>query len=237
MFTESLTVRILGDSTDLQDELGSIAEQIEGLQDELSSVTSAGAEIGEGLGRAAVAVAPLTQVSTLLTGIGRQAEQLSQQSISFNVQPALAGLRELSAMLQAVSAQSAALSGGVGFAGGAAGEPALPRLVGGAPAFATGGLVDGPNGLDATPAWLTAGEFVMSRDATQRLGTTFLTALNAGGSPAVNAAARTPMPTPSELTTNNHFGGISIHVTEAVEINDVIRDLRFEGATLRNRRG
>jgi len=42
-----------------------------------------------------------------------------------------------------------------------------------------GGMVVGPPGTDRVPAMLTAGEFVLSKDAVGRLGPTTLAALNA----------------------------------------------------------
>lgn len=44
--------------------------------------------------------------------------------------------------------------------------------------YATGGTVRGPGGVDNVPAWLTAGEFVIRRQAVARLGTGFLNAIN-----------------------------------------------------------
>jgi len=38
-------------------------------------------------------------------------------------------------------------------------------------------------------------------------------------------------------TTSNHFGGITVNVSEPGGVNDVIRDLRLHGAALRVRRG
>ena len=44
-----------------------------------------------------------------------------------------------------------------------------------------GGRVDGPSGIDKVPAMLTAGEFVMSRGAVQKIGIGKLEAMNAAG--------------------------------------------------------
>lgn len=234
MFTESLTVQILGDSSELQRELEQVAEGLDGLQSRLSEASEAGEQIGEGLGRAATAVPQLNQISAVLNRISQEARQLSQQSITLNVQPALNALAQLSAMIQAVSVQLQGLgAGGVGIPA----DVHPPRIpVGPVPVFSTGGLVEGPAGIDQVPAWLTAGEFVISRESTQRLGTTFLNAMNSGR-PSLTAAPEMA-PGPTQLTqTTNHFGGITIEVTEAVELNDVVRDLRLQGAELRHRRG
>ncbi len=47
------------------------------------------------------------------------------------------------------------------------------------PGFAHGGRVFGRGGIDNVPAWLTAGEFVITKAAVQRYGTGFFQALNA----------------------------------------------------------
>lgn len=232
MFTESLTVQILGDSSELQRELEQVAEGLDELQSRLSEASDAGRQIGEGLGRAQAAIAPLNQVSTLLNQISGQARQLSQQPITLNVQPALNALAQLSAMIQQVAAQLRTLGAGGGAAVPDVARP--PRMPAPVPGFAGGGLVDGPAGIDQVPTWLTAGEFVINQESTRRLGTTFLNALNSG-SPRIT---KTPTLPPAQMTqTTNNFGGITIEVTEAVEINDLVRDLRIQGAVLRNRRG
>jgi hypothetical protein len=234
VFTESLTVQILGDSSELQRELEQVAEGLDGLQTRLSEVSDAGRQIGEGLGRAATAIAPLNQVSTLLNRISIEARQLGQQPITLNVQPALNALAQLSAMIQAVSAQLRAMGGGGGLAIPEAARP--PRMPAPVPGFAAGGFVEGPAGIDQVPTWLTAGEFVISRESTRQLGTTFLNAMNNRPTRAFNTSSHLSTPVQSTHTTNN-FGGITIEVTEAMEINDVVRDLRLQGAALRNRRG
>lgn len=242
MFTESLTVRILGDSSDLQGEIESVASELEELGSRISGMSGAGEEIGRGLGRASAGVAPLQQVSTLLNQISRQCRQLGQQPITLNVRPAIAALQQLSAMIQAVAAQLMALGGGFGMGGGGGFTPQGPAPVRGPgfelPGFANGGFVEGPAGFDQVPARLSAGEFVMSRESTRRLGTTFLSALNSGR-PTMGKSAGPILPSSAvpQPQTTNHFGGITIQVTEAVDINDVMRDLRLQGAAIRNRRG
>lgn len=47
--------------------------------------------------------------------------------------------------------------------------------------FARGGRVSGPGGIDKVPAWLTHGEFVMSKGAVDRYGVSTLEAMNASG--------------------------------------------------------
>jgi GH24 family phage-related lysozyme (muramidase) len=47
--------------------------------------------------------------------------------------------------------------------------------------FARGGKVSGPGGVDKVPAWLTHGEFVMSKGAVQKYGVGALESMNAAG--------------------------------------------------------
>jgi GH24 family phage-related lysozyme (muramidase) len=47
--------------------------------------------------------------------------------------------------------------------------------------FARGGKVSGPGGVDKVPAWLTHGEFVMSKGAVQKYGVSTLESMNAAG--------------------------------------------------------
>ncbi len=233
MFTESLTVRILGDSSDLQRELGSVVSQLEEFQSRLAEAGNGSRELSEGLRDVGQAGAPLRQLSSQLGGVRQQIQQLSGQSVSINVQPALASLAQLSASIQAVLAQLAQLSAvsAVGAAGGG-GRPT--RMAAG---FTEGGLVEGRAGIDVIPAFLTAGEFVLNRESTQRLGTTFLTALNRGTLGTTSQTNSPPVVSGPVSTTNNHFGGITVNVTEPGGVNDVIRDLRMQGASLRVRRG
>ena len=232
MFTESLTVRILGDSSDLQRELSSVVSQLEEFQSRLADAGDGSRELSEGLRDVGQAGAPLRQLSSQLSGVQRQIQQLSGQTVTLNVQPALASLAQLSASIQAVLAQLAQLSGVRAVPGvGGSGRPTrMP------PGFAEGGLVEGAPGIDVIPAFLTAGEFVLNRESTQRLGTTFLTALNQGAVGTMSHTKSAPVSGPVS-TTNNHFGGITVNVTEPGGVNDVIRDLRMQGAALRVRRG
>lgn len=232
-FAESLTVRILGDSSGLRGELAQVVADIRGLRGELDSITNVGEQIGRGFSRVTTAVRPLEQVSQFLGRIATQAQALGRVTISLNVQPALEALAQLSRMIQLVAAQLAALSamiaGGGGDGGGAPGGGPIRR-------FASGGLVTGPGGADVVPALLTAGEFVLSRSAAQWLGTSFLEALNSM-STVMPATPAVRGPAGSVHNTTNHFGGITIQVAEAGGVNEIVRDLRLQGVRLRNRRG
>jgi len=230
-FTESLTVRILGDSSGLRRELESVVEEIRALRGELDQVTNIGDQIGEGFGRANGAVRPLEQISQTLSRITAQVQSFSQTPLTLDVQPALASLQQLSLTISTIAAQLQALA-------------AIPVGIGEAPAggdgpirqFGGGGLVTGPIGNDVVPALLTAGEFVLNRQAAQTLGTSFLEALNA--QPAARRTVASVRESGTRVQhTNNHFGGITINVAQPSGVNEIIRDLRLQGVMLRNRRG
>jgi hypothetical protein len=233
MFTESLTVRVLGDSSDLQRELSSVVSQLEEFQSRLSDAGEGSRELSEGLKDVGQSGAPLRQLSSQLTAVHQQIQQLSGQTVTLNVQPALASLAQLSTSIQMVLAQLAQLSAmsAVAAVGGSGRPTRMP------PGFADGGFVEGRAGVDVIPAFLTAGEFVLNRESSQRLGTTFLTALNRGTVGTISQTKSPPSDSGPVSTTNNHFGGITVNVTEPGGVNDVIRDLRMQGAALRVRRG
>lgn len=231
-FTESLTVRILGDSSQLKAELQDVAGDLAGLQSALEGATGVGDRLSEGFGRARGAARPLEQLSQTLGRIIGQVGQLNQTPIALNVQPALQSLAQLGAAIQSLAAQLAALSAipiGVGPVGPAAGGGPVRT-------FAEGGLVAGPAGRDVAPSLLSAGEFVLNRETTAVLGSDFLDALNAGGVRAPARRRHEESAAGSQQTTN-HFGGITIQVAEAGGVNDIVRDLRSHGVQLRNRRG
>src|SRR4051812_23390368 len=177
MFTESLTVRILGDSSDLQRELEGVLSQLDDFQSRLSDVGDSGRALSEGLSRTEGAATSLQQMSTLLGGVEQQAQQLSRQSISLNVQPAIAALAQLSAAIQATAAQLAALQGQASVA--AAGEVAAPLRMAGAE-----GLASGEGAIATASSELIAAP-------TTSLGGAARTGSTSSGSPT---------------TTSNHFG-------------------------------
>jgi hypothetical protein len=231
-FAESLTVRILGDSSQLKAELQDVVRDLGGLQSLLEQATGVGDRVREGLGGASGATRPLEELSQLIGRIVGQVGQLNQTPITLNIEPALQSLAQLSQAIQSVAAQLAALAV-MPIGGGPVGPGG-----GGAPirAFADGGLVTGPAGRDVIPSLLSAGEFVLSRETTAVLGSEFLEALNGVG------AQRTSRPMVQESIvrqqqTTNHFGGITIQVADAGGVNDIVRDLRLQGVQLRNRRG
>lgn len=100
--------------------------------------------------------------------------------------------------------------------------------------MAAGSLINGLAGFDRAAAMLTSDKFVIREPAARQLGAWFLDALNRDlhSRPAARASAAS-----LKQETVNNFGGISIHVREASDVNSVVRDLRFQGLQLRNRRG
>ncbi|MBT4865282.1 MAG: hypothetical protein HON53_09205 [Planctomycetaceae bacterium] len=81
---------------------------------------------------------------------------------------------------------------------------------------------------------LTRDKVVIREPAGSELGAWFLDALDRDVQP--RPETRASATSPRQETVNN-FGGISIHVREASDVNTVVRDLRFQGLQLRNRRG
>ncbi|MCA9079319.1 MAG: hypothetical protein KDA58_02120 [Planctomycetaceae bacterium] len=184
-YSESLTVRILGDSSGLQRELDSVMQSLSTLQRDIESASRAGARIGDALSRVSRATGPLRQVSSLLTGVSQQARALSAQAISLNVAPAIAALQRLMQLAAAAAAQLQALSftgpapvsspvasGSAGAGGGGAPTSRVGR------GMASGGLVTGPTGIDRIPVRLSAGEYVLNQNAVRTMGHSLVDQLN-----------------------------------------------------------
>ena len=203
--TESLTVEISADSGPLESELARVAERVAALSDTLRGVSGGAAAAGAAVSAVGEAVGPLSNLSSLIGRVTSQLRGIGRIPVTVNTAPATASVAALSRQIAAVAAQLAALNrrgGGVagGLPGGshsgdgptgggrAGGVLASPSPGGGAagggpfrgPRFADGGLVSGPAGVDRVPALLTAGEFVLTADAVERLGRTNLERLNAG---------------------------------------------------------
>jgi hypothetical protein len=231
VFTESLTLRILGDSSGLRRELDGVLGQLDSFRQKVADLSSTGQQLAKAFSGLSQATAPLQQVSKLLTQITQQVRTLGQAPLSLNIQPALNALQRLTAAIDAIAARLRAIavfpSPGRPVGPAAPASPAGPILP---PKYAAGGLVTGPPGLDQVPALLTAGEFVLNRHAAATLGADVLHSLNA------TPASTSPVTT-STSATNNHFGGITINVRESADVNNVVRDLRLQGIHLRNRRG
>ena len=285
-FSESLTVRILGDSSELQRELDSVLNRFEELKSKISETTNSARQFSNSFSRLSQALGPLQQVSSQISRISQQLQTVSQRPINLNVGPALAALQRLTQAAHQTAAAIRAIppipvggpSGGPTFFPPGNGFP--PRRL------ASGGLVSGPSGIDRVPAQLTAGEYVMNRSAVETLGLGFLERLNSSPKLARNnssAAAGTSTsstgrvgasssrmpPVPSLQThqraastrgslshssrpmmqshsieknsassqTNNHFGGITIQVTNPSESESLLRNQQLQGIDQRIRRG
>jgi hypothetical protein len=176
-FSESLTVRILGDSSGLRRELDEVVRQLGGLQERFSGLSSRSDRVGRSISDLSQATRPLQQISQWLTRVSQQVQALSQTPIGLNVQPALQALQQLMAAARAAAGVLQTLSIGPGrpLHSSPAGESTNISRV---PRMAAGGLVTGPPGLDRVLTRLSAGEFVINRTSVEQLGAVFLQDLN-----------------------------------------------------------
>lgn len=227
-FRESLTIAIRGDSSDLSRELDGVGEKIAGLSNRLAQFNRSGQEVGRMAERFGASIRPLQTISLLLDRIIGQIRQLARTPVVIDIRPAVRSLAVLGALIDATAAKLARLSA-IGAIGGTGGGPVR--------AFAGGGFVSGPSGVDRVPAMLTAGEFVIRRQAVRQLGTAFLSALNqaspvAQRSPTIIA----PLAAGAASVTNN-LGGITVNVSQAAEVEGMVRDLQLRETAGRVRRG
>ncbi|MFG0333628.1 MAG: hypothetical protein ACF8TS_09730 [Maioricimonas sp. JB049] len=237
MNTQSLTVRILGDSSHLQNELSRVLDQVQQLQKRMAELTPAAGNVANGLSRVAAAVRPLQQVQQMLAGVTQQVRVLGRTPVTLNVTPALQALQRLRAAIEAVLALMRLLGGGNGGGRGSLGLERSQTPVG--RPYAAGGFVTGPPGRDQIPARLSAGEFVLRAEAVRDLGLDTLHRVNAPApSHSERAAPPPPPPLPAESSvTTNHFGGITVNVRETADVSRLVQQLRWQGIDLRHRRG
>lgn len=219
-FTDSLTIRILGDSSPLQRELDAVTTKLTNFQSQLAGLANTSAP-------AANLTRPLEQLSRLFDRVTNQARTLSRLPVTLNVAPALNSLQTLGRAIDSIAAKLRAVA--VIPFGAPQPIPAPPIR-----RFAEGGLVTGPAGTDRVPALLTSGEFVLRPSAVQQLGLTFLNALNHNRTSSPPHAPTTPVVPPSHTT---NYGGITLNVTQPTDLPTLLRDLRFQATTTRTRRG
>jgi hypothetical protein len=189
-FNETLTVRIEGDSSGLDTALDGVVRRVDELQGRLQRVSNAAAGLDGIASRLTAAVAPAESLTRSLDRVTASIQAIGRTPITLNTAPALAALSQLNAQLEGTSSRVRGLGqgGGGGFFGN------LPSSLFGSgarqpPRLADGGLVRGPSGTDRVPAWLTAGEYVVSRPAVERVGLEFLEGLNSVGALARRGVA------------------------------------------------
>ena len=228
-FTESLTIRIRGDSSEFSQELDRVSQRLSQFESRLSGIESAGNRLENMFQRWGQATQPLNRVSQALDGIRQRLSQISNTPLTINVQPALQSLQLVQSQIAMIASQlsqlnSMSLSGGGGF---------------GTTGFAQGGLVNGRPGHDRIPAMLSAGEFVIREASVRDLGVEFLSVLNDGGRiPSPRGSAHMPLPDPSpQLSQVTNFGGINIQVNRSNDLGEVLRELQVGGVRLKNQRG
>jgi len=227
-FTESLTIAIRGDSSHLSRELDAVGERIDALSNRLARFSQGQLGVGRLVERFGAAIRPLQTISQLLDTITNQIRLLSRTPIVLDIRPAVQSLTVLGRLIEATAARLAALSA-IGAVGAAGGGPVRT--------FARGGLVSGPSGIDRVPAMLTAGEFVLRRQAVQQLGTAFLSALNQASPISAKPPAALAPPPSAATTVTNHLGGITVNVSQAGEVDGLVRDLQMRDSLMRVRRG
>jgi len=249
-FSESLTVQILADSSQLSQELDDVISRMNSFNQQLERMGQSQRGLTSLARRLQALRSPLGQVSSMLRRVISQVRQLSGMSVSLNVSPALQALAQLSAAISRVAAQLAALGGGgrgipggvpagggnpgggIGSGSQGGGRVSGGGFSGGIRGFSKGGLVRGPAGVDQVPALLSAGEFVLQRSAVDQLGGSFLEGLNRSRA----ASSTTQSPAAVEQTVNQ-FGEITIQVSQSMDLDEIVNDLQFAGHQLRNRRG
>jgi len=183
MFSESLTVRILGDSSGLRREIDNAISQVDRLEDRLGAAVNSSNRLGQSLRTISGALGPLRQLVNVLTQVNQQLTSISRRPIALNVSPAISALQRLTQAAQMAAAAISSIMGGIirGFPpippgvgpGGGNTSKTGPRV-----GFASGGLVAGPTGIDRVDARLTSGEYVINREAVSRYGISYLDQLN-----------------------------------------------------------
>ncbi len=182
-FSESLTVRILGDSSGLRQELDTVSSEIQKLQQNLSSTVGSTGQLRQSFTKLSSGLKPLQQINAQLLQVQQHVRAISQQPVTLNVQPAIQSLQQLIQYAIMVARQIQMITGRTG---GGRTSPIAPAGPiggggnGGGPVrnFASGGLVSGPSGIDRVPTRLTAGEFVLSQSAVKTVGVSYLERLN-----------------------------------------------------------
>lgn len=242
MFADSLTVRILGDSSGLRAELDAVLAQLDLFGQKVGELAGLSQRLTANLGQVTYALGPLQSVQGMLDGVGQRLRAISQTPLTINVKPAIAALAQLAAAIEAAAIGMRGLSASTPGAGtgpgvataGPANSLATPSAsLAPAPFLAPGeGARKGRAAVDAMLA--PTGPLSLDPRSVEPLhgwpGEMREPASNSRYGSALAAA-------PTVESTTNHFGGLTIQVREAVDVNNLVRDLRLQGIHLRNRRG
>ncbi len=178
-FNESLTVRIEGDSSGLDTALEASCGGSDELQGRLQRVGSAASGLDGIASRLTAAVAPAESFTRSLDRVTASIQANRTDADHAEHRP---GARGRCATQRAVGGNFFASAGmGSGKWGRTLRESAVELVWKRRKTAAEVGgrrLVRGPSGTDRVPAWLTAGEYVVSRPAVERVGLDFLEGLN-----------------------------------------------------------
>lgn len=198
MFSESLTVRILGDSSALRREIDNAISQIDRLEDRLGAAVNVSNRLSQSLKNISGSLGPLRQLLTLLTQVNQQLTAISRRPLTLNVSPAINALQRLAQVAQMAAAAISSIMGGFpvvpGFPGnvGGGGGGNINGGGGSRTGYATGGLVAGPTGIDRVETRLTSGEYVINREAVMRYGVSYFDQLNQQAANVLASPSHTP---------------------------------------------
>jgi hypothetical protein len=245
MYSESLTLRILADSSELDSSLGQLSRKLGDLQSSTDRLAGTASRLG-GAFQMTSALNSIERLSRSLTGVLRQIQQIAGTPLTINVDPALAAIASVSRALSQLASQIATLptsSGigylplgtGIGTGGGMATGGSSPSFTSTTQRFATGGLVTGPAGIDRIPALLTAGEYVLTPDIVQKLGLGTLQQWQTS-SPTPTPRALTGHPA-ANISHHQSIGEMHVHVERTLDLETLTNTLAQDAQRLRNRRG
>ncbi len=243
MYSESLTLRILADSSELESRLGDLGRQLSSLQSSTDRLSSSASRLTSAF-QMTSAMNSVERLSRSLQGLQRQIQQISGTPLNLNVSPALAAIASVSRALSQLARQVSTFPSitGSGYLPLGTGS-FLPTGTGSSMAggsssttrrFATGGLVTGSPGIDRIPALLTAGEYVLSSEVVQRLGLGNLSQLSA----AVPGSSRAIAP-PATVQNSHHqsIGELHVHMAQNLDLESFTQNLAADAQRLRHRRG
>lgn len=245
--SESLTIEIQGDSSGLSQALDAALANVESLRSTADSAATAAGGIGGRLANVSMAILPIQLVGQQLARVSLQAQALSQQPISLNVQPALSALQLLMATIQAVASRLSALSqlgggGARGLMGAGAGSATAGGRAAAASASSQGATARGLASSAWTPSSTSLGEFTdMSLATSSTSPLSYVPSTGRTSAPVDSSSVHQPGSSYSShdqsSSTVNHFGGITIEVRETADVNALMRDLRLQGLSTRHRQG